>query len=92
MIDYRYLSIANDTHAATAKARAIVMEIERNLGFEPTDREYEKLGYDIGNDTYCDYYVRQPFHREPDFGVISVNYNFDELIARAEEPKLYRCL
>ena len=56
------------------------------------DREYEKLGYDIGNDTYCDYYVRQPFHREPDFGVISVNYNFDELIARAEEPKLYRCL
>ena len=23
------------------------MEIERGLGFEPTDREYEKLGYDI---------------------------------------------
>src|SRR5439155_20500738 len=26
---------------------AIVMEIERRLGFEPTDREFEKLGYDI---------------------------------------------
>ena len=23
------------------------MEVERNLGFEPTDREFEKLGYDI---------------------------------------------
>ncbi len=23
------------------------MEIERRLGFEPTDREFEKLGYDI---------------------------------------------
>ena len=25
----------------------IVMEVERGLGFEPTDREFEKLGYDI---------------------------------------------
>ena len=23
------------------------METERNLGFDPTDREFEKLGYDI---------------------------------------------
>ena len=23
------------------------MEVERNLGFDPTDREFEKLGYDI---------------------------------------------
>src|SRR5204862_4001550 len=29
------------------KARHIVMEAERNLGFEPADREIEKLGYDI---------------------------------------------
>ena len=36
-----------DTQAAAARARAIVMEIERRLGFEPTDREPEKLGYDI---------------------------------------------
>ena len=36
-----------DTQASAARARAIVMEIERNLGFEPTDRELEKLGYDI---------------------------------------------
>ena len=38
---------AVDTQAAAARARAIVMEVERHLGFEPTDREHEKLGYDI---------------------------------------------
>lgn len=31
-------------------------------------------------------YVRQPFKREPDFGVTSVNYDLDELLLRAEEP------
>src|SRR5258706_9550370 len=36
-----------DTQASAARARAIVMEIERGLGFEPTDREFERLGYDI---------------------------------------------
>jgi hypothetical protein len=36
-----------DTQISAARARAIVMEIERGLGFEPTDREVEKLGYDI---------------------------------------------
>src|SRR5579883_648591 len=36
-----------DTQAAAARARAIVMEVERALGFEPVDREHEKLGYDI---------------------------------------------
>jgi hypothetical protein len=25
------------------------MEAERSLGFEPTDREFEKLGYDIAS-------------------------------------------
>ncbi|HRW61058.1 MAG TPA: DUF3883 domain-containing protein, partial [Defluviicoccus sp.] len=38
---------APDTQAAAARAREIVMDIERSLGFEPTDREFEKLGYDI---------------------------------------------
>jgi superfamily II DNA or RNA helicase len=128
---------STDTQAAAAKARTIVMEIERSLGFEPTDREFEKLGYDVesrvlgtgklrfievkgrvtgaptvtvtrneilyslnkpddfilaiveftGGDSHRVHYVRQPFQREPDFGVTSVNYDFAELIARAEEPK-----
>lgn len=36
-----------NTQLSAARARAIVMEIERSLGFEPADREFEKLGYDI---------------------------------------------
>ena len=110
------------------------MEVERQLGFEPTDREYEKLGYDIESreprtgrlrflevkgrvsgaatitvtkneilyslnkpedfilaiveflegDAHRVHYVRRPFQREPDFGVTSVNYDFAELLARAE--------
>jgi SNF2 family DNA or RNA helicase len=36
-----------DTLASAARARAAVMDMERKLGFEPTDRETEKLGYDI---------------------------------------------
>jgi len=117
------------------------MDVERQLGFEPTDREVEKLGYDIesrevgktwgtgrlrfievkgrvsGASTitvtrneilyslnkpddfilaiveFLDeqnhkvHYLRQPFNREPDFGVTSVNYDFSELLARAEAPR-----
>jgi SNF2 family DNA or RNA helicase len=126
-----------DTQASAARARAVVMEIERGLGFEPTDREFEKLGYDIesrvpgtgklrfvevkgrvtgaptitvtrneilyslnkpedfilaiveftGDDKHRAHYLRQPFQREPDFGVTSVNYDFAELLARAEPPR-----
>jgi len=38
---------ARDTQAAAAAARAIILAVERELGFEPTDREFDKLGYDI---------------------------------------------
>ncbi len=125
-----------DTQASGARARAVIMEIERGLGFEPTDRELEKLGYDIesrvpgtgklrfievkgrlsgaptitvtrneilyslnkpddfilaiveftSEDTHEVHYLRQPFTRDPDFGVTSVNYNFSELIARSGPP------
>jgi SNF2 family DNA or RNA helicase len=126
-----------DTQISAARARAIVMDIEIGLGFDPTDREYEKLGYDIesripgtgrlrfievkgrvagaptitvtrneilyslnkpddfilaiveftGEDTHNTYYLREPFKREPDFGVTSVNYDFAELLARAQVPQ-----
>lgn len=36
-----------DTQAVAARARAIVMGIEQHLGYEPTDREFDKVGYDI---------------------------------------------
>lgn len=126
-----------DTQVSAARARAVIMDIERKLGFEPIDREIEKLGYDIesrvpgtgklrfievkgrvagaptitvtrneilyslnkpvdfilaiveftSSDSHRAHYLRQPFKREPDFGVTSVNYDFAELLARAEEPK-----
>jgi hypothetical protein len=124
-----------DTQVSAARARNIIMEIERGLGFEPRDRETEKLGYDIesrvpgtgklrfievkgrvsGADTitvtrnevlyslnkpedfilaivefmgdeHRVHYAREPFKREPDFGVTSVNYSFAELLARAGKP------
>ena len=119
-----------DTQAVAARARAIVMDVERRLGFDPTDREFEKLGYDIESrvpatgklrfievkaaiTVTCNEilyslnkpddfilaivefledgshrvrYLRHPFRREPDFGVTSVNYDFPELLARAEDP------
>ena len=125
-----------DTQASAARARAIVMEVERQLGFEATDREHEKFGYDIESgdastgrlrflevkgrvsgaatitvtkneilyslnkpedfilaivefldgETHRVHYVRRPFQREPDFGVTSINYDFAELLTRAERP------
>ncbi|MGE5619341.1 MAG: helicase-related protein [Sphingomonadaceae bacterium] len=36
-----------DTQESAARAREIVMATERALGYEPLDREAEKLGYDI---------------------------------------------
>lgn len=40
-------SVPVETQASAARARAVIMEIERQLGFDPIDREFEKLGYDI---------------------------------------------
>ncbi|MBN2490021.1 MAG: DUF3883 domain-containing protein [Planctomycetes bacterium] len=41
----------------------------------------------LEGDRHRVHYVRQPFRREPDFGVTSVNYDFAELLARGEEPR-----
>lgn len=38
---------SGDKQASAARARAAVMGVERGLGFEPVDREADKLGYDI---------------------------------------------
>ena len=42
----------------------------------------------LDDDRHRVHYLRQPFQREPDFGVTSVNYDFAELLARAEEPTM----
>ena len=71
-----------------AQARAIVMDVERRLGFDPTDRETEKLGYDVESRILTQvHYLRRSFQREPDFSVTSVNYDLSELLSRGEAPR-----
>jgi superfamily II DNA or RNA helicase len=41
------VSVSRDTQEAAAKARDIIMQIERDLGYEPKDVEFDRLGYDI---------------------------------------------
>jgi hypothetical protein len=41
---------------------------------------------EVDGDSTSTRYVRQPFQREPDFGVTSVNYALKELAARSSEP------
>ena len=41
----------------------------------------------LEDDGHRVHYVRRPFGQEPDFGVTSVNYDFAELLARAEAPR-----
>ena len=41
---------------------------------------------EIDGDSATPRYIRQPFEREPDFGVTSVNYDLREMLERAEEP------
>jgi SNF2 family DNA or RNA helicase len=130
------VAVSPDTLASAARARAAIMEVERRLGFDPVDKEADKLGYDIESSipgtgrlrfievkgriagastitvtrneilyslnkpddfilgivefhdeqSHTVHYLRRPFQREPDFGVTSVNYDFVELLARAEAP------
>jgi hypothetical protein len=40
----------------------------------------------LEGDAYRVHYVRQPFHREPDFHAHSVNYGFAELLSKANHP------
>jgi len=128
---------AQETQESAARARAIVMEVERRLGYKPVDVELQKLGYDIeshipgtgqirfievkgrvsgaptitvtrnevlyslnkpdqyilaiveffGDGSHRVHYVRKPFAMQPDFGVVSQNYDFASLLEKAEEPR-----
>ncbi len=132
---------ARETERVEQAAMTAVMEVERNLGYEPTDVSTQKCGYDIESripktgqlrfievkgriatgqtvtvtkneiitalnkpenfilalvkvppadviDSNCSIrYVQQPFHKEPDFAVTSVNYNLQELWQMGTEPQ-----
>ncbi|MDZ8089124.1 MAG: helicase-related protein [Nostoc sp. DedQUE12b] len=132
---------ARETERVEQAAMTAVMEVERNLGYEPTDVSNQKCGYDIESripktgqlrfievkgrivtgqtvtvtkneiitalnkpenfilalvkvppadaiDSNCSIrYVQQPFHKEPDFAVTSVNYNLQELWQMGTAPQ-----
>jgi len=40
----------------------------------------------LDGDSHRVHYIRQPFQREPDFGVTSINYDFAKLLLRTEAP------
>ena len=42
---------------------------------------------EVDGDTASPSYIWQPFHREPDFGVTSVNYELNELMSAADRPR-----
>jgi hypothetical protein len=46
----------------------------------------QSSSYKVGDDDCIVSYVRQPFQKEPDFGVTSVNYNLKELKQRSQKP------
>jgi superfamily II DNA or RNA helicase len=48
--------------------------------------EFILAGVLVDGDTATPRYIRRPFQREPDFGVTSVNYDIEDLLARAEHP------
>ena len=41
---------------------------------------------EVDGDATATRYVRQPFQKEPDFGVSSINYKLADLMARATAP------
>jgi len=43
-------------------------------------------GFTTERERQAAHYLRQPFQREPNFGVTSVNYDFAELIMRSISP------
>ncbi|MBD2528204.1 DUF3883 domain-containing protein [Nostoc flagelliforme FACHB-838] len=131
---------ARETERVEKAAMTAVMEVERNLGYEPTDVSTQKCAYDIESripetgqlrfievkgritgaktvtvtkneiitalnkpDNFilalvqvplaedmegnCSiHYLRRPFHKEPDFAVTSVNYDWLELWQQGTEP------
>ncbi|MCK4389645.1 MAG: DUF3883 domain-containing protein [Desulfobacterales bacterium] len=59
---------------------------ESNLQADPWQIGESGTNYWIIQNGCRVYYVRKPFTREPDFGVTSVNYNLEELVANAQVP------
>ena len=67
-------------------ALVLVPLSESNLQADPWEIGESDTDYGIIQNGCQVYYVRKSFTRKPDFGVTSVNYNLEELVANAEVP------
>lgn len=61
----------------------MVTGVARRLGYVPRDIEFALAEFPDGG--HCAWIAHWPFLRTLDLGVTSVNYNFAELLTRAEE-------
>ncbi len=80
---------AVDTQAAAARARAIVMEVERSLGFEPVDRELDHLGYDIESRDPATGRLRFIEVKGRRAGAATVTVTKNEILCALNQPAAY---
>ena len=80
---------AANTQAAAARARAIVMEVERGLGFEPVDREFEHLGYDIESKVPGTGKLRFLEVKGRESGADTISVTRNEVLTALNKPEAY---
>ena len=85
----RPIAAAADTQAAAARARAIVMAVERGLGYQPTDREFEKRGYDIESRDPAGGHLRFIEVKGRVSGAPSITVTRNEVLYSLNQPESY---
>ena len=84
--------LAEDRHIEVkgrAKGQSTIT-VSRNeiiYGLNQADKFLLAIVIVDGDDHEGPYYVREPFSKEPDFGVASINYDLKELLSRAVTPE-----
>ncbi len=78
-----------DTQASAARARAIVMEVERRLGYEPLDRETDRVGYDIESRDPRTGRLRFIEVKGRDAGAATITVTKNEILTSLNKPDDY---
>ena len=80
---------AKDTQLIGEHARKIIMEIERSLGYEPTDRESDKVGYDIESRIPATGKLRFIEVKGRDQGASTITVTRNEILTSLNRPDDY---
>ncbi|GIV55347.1 MAG: RNA helicase [Candidatus Kapaibacterium sp.] len=78
-----------ETQAIAARARAIVMEAERRLGFQPVDRESDHLGYDIESRDPASGHLRFIEVKGRVAGADTITVTRNEILTSLNKPDAY---